>query len=154
MAYQKLNASKAWKVYPSDDAPIPQVMVTDGAGTVTAQTATTVTDNTVDFVTLGVKRGMVLLNTTTNASTLIEGVNGDTLTVNANVFVVGNAYQIYGGQNNGAVLYVGTTGDVRVLTAGNDDVVFVGVPAGQFIPVNVIKVFSSSTTASDILALW
>tara|TARA_B100001778_G_C18419860_1_gene552786 strand:- start:85 stop:549 length:465 start_codon:yes stop_codon:yes gene_type:complete len=154
MAYQKLNASKAWKVYPSDDAPIPQVMVQDGSGTATAQTATTVTDNTVDFLKLGVKRGMILVNTTTNASTIITGIVGDTLTVNANVFVVGNAYQIYGGQNNGAVLYVGTTGNIRVLTAANDDVVFVGVPAGQFIPVNVIKVFASGTTADDILALW
>lgn len=154
MAYQKLNVSRAWEVSPSDNAPIPQIMVKDGVGTATAQTATTVTDNTVDFVKLGVNRGMILVNTTTNASTIIEAVNGDTLTVNANVFAVGNGYQIYGGQNNGAVLYVGTAGNVRVLTSGGDDVTFSAVQAGSFIPVNVIKVYDTSTTASDILALW
>lgn len=154
MAYQKLNTSRAWSVTPSDDAPIPQMMVKDGDGTATGATATTVTDNTKDFLTIGVKRGMILVNTTTNASTIIEGVSGDTLTVNANVFVIGNAYQIYGGQNNGAVLYVGTAGNVRVLTSGNDDVTFSGVQDGSFIPVNCIKVFSSNTTANNILALW
>ena len=53
-----------------------------------------------------------------------------------------------------AVLYVGTGGNVRVLTAGGDDVVIVGAGAGEFIPINVVKVFATNTTASDILALW
>jgi hypothetical protein len=49
---------------------------------------------------------------------------------------------------------VGTAGNVRVLTAGNDDVTFSGVQDGSFIPVNCIKVFSTNTTANNILALW
>jgi len=56
--------------------------------------------------------------------------------------------------NNGCVLYVGTGGDLRVLTAGGDDVVFAGFPNGAFLPVNVIKVFATNTSASGILALW
>jgi hypothetical protein len=56
--------------------------------------------------------------------------------------------------NNGCVLYVGTGGDLRVLTAGGDDVVFTGVQDGSFLPVNVVKVFATNTTASGILALW
>ena len=53
-----------------------------------------------------------------------------------------------------AVLYVGTGGNVRVLTAGGDDVVIVGVAAATFIPINVVQVLATDTTAADILALW
>jgi hypothetical protein len=159
MAYQKLNTSKAWSVTPSDNAPIPQIMVKDGGGTVTAQTATTVTDNLVDFDKLGVKIGMILVNTTTNASAIINGLQGatkvkDTLRVNANVFVVGNEYQIYGGQNNGCLLYVGGAGNVEVKTAGGDKVNFSNVAEGFVLPVNVIQVFATDTTATNIVALW
>ena len=56
--------------------------------------------------------------------------------------------------NNGCVLYVGGLGDVRVLTAGGDDVVLSAVPAGTFVPVNVVRVFSTNTTATNIVALW
>ena len=56
--------------------------------------------------------------------------------------------------NNGCVLYVGTGGDLRVLTAGGDDVVFTDFPSGSFLPVNVLRVFLTNTTAADIRALW
>ena len=57
------------------------------------------------------------------------------------------------GQVEGCVLYVGTAGILRVLTAGGDDVTFQNVPVG-FFPVQVIRVFSSTTTANNIIALW
>jgi len=56
--------------------------------------------------------------------------------------------------NNGCVLYVGTGGDLRVLTSGGDDVIFTGFPDGGFLPVNVVRVFSTNTTATNIVALW
>ncbi len=56
--------------------------------------------------------------------------------------------------NNGCVLYVGVTGDVKVTTAGGNDVTFTGVVAGSFIPVQVLKVFATGTTATNIVALW
>jgi len=52
------------------------------------------------------------------------------------------------------VLYVGGTGDVRVLTEGGDDVIFYSLPAGSFLPVNVVRVFATDTTATNIVALW
>jgi hypothetical protein len=55
--------------------------------------------------------------------------------------------------NDGCVLYVGGAGTLNVQTVGGDDVSFVGVLAGTFIPVNVLKVYASST-ASNIVALW
>ena len=59
-----------------------------------------------------------------------------------------------GSGNNGCVLYVGGAGDVQVITVGGDNVTFVGVNAGTFLPVLVKQVVSTSTTATSILALW
>ncbi len=59
-----------------------------------------------------------------------------------------------GTSNNGCVLYVGGAGNLRVTTVGGDDVVFASVAAGSFIPVQVVKVWATNTTATNILALW
>jgi hypothetical protein len=155
MAYQKLNTSRAWSVTPSDNAPIPQFMLKLSSGTVNGSGGFNINVTGATFVTDGVVSGMVIVNTTTNASLLITGVEQDELILNATgQFTAGDNFQIYGAQNSGAVLYVGTAGNVRVLTAGNDDVTFSGVQDGSFIPVNCIKVFSTNTTANNILALW
>jgi hypothetical protein len=52
------------------------------------------------------------------------------------------------------VLYIGGSGNIRVQTEGGDDVVFTGVLAGTFLPVNVVRVFATNTTATNIVALW
>jgi len=57
------------------------------------------------------------------------------------------------GEVEGCVLYVGTGGILRVLTAGGDDITFQNVPVG-FFPVQVVRVFASTTTANNIVALW
>lgn len=59
-----------------------------------------------------------------------------------------------GGPNDGCVLYVGTGGILRVLTIGGDDITLKNVPNGSFIPVQVLRVFATTTTATDIVALW
>jgi hypothetical protein len=53
-----------------------------------------------------------------------------------------------------SVIYVGVTGDVKVTTAQGDDAVFVGVPAGSVIPVQVIRVWATGTTASSMLRIY
>ncbi len=50
-------------------------------------------------------------------------------------------------------LYVGTTGDVAVRMAYGTDVTFKSVPVGV-LPVQVIRVLSTGTTASNIIALY
>jgi hypothetical protein len=52
------------------------------------------------------------------------------------------------------VLYVGVGGNLRVMTAGGDDVIFLNVQNGAFIPVNVVRVFATNTNATGIVALW
>lgn len=58
------------------------------------------------------------------------------------------------GKNPGVVLYVGTGGDIRVKTVRGSVVTLKNINDGQFIPVQVIEVFSTGTTADDIVALW
>lgn len=65
-----------------------------------------------------------------------------------------NIPSINGGTNNGCVLYVGTPGNLKVLTVGGDEVVFPNIQAGTFVPVQVLRVFSTGTTATNIVALW
>jgi len=52
------------------------------------------------------------------------------------------------------VLYVGTGGNLRVLTDGNDDVTFLNVRGGSFLPVQIVRVFATGTDADNIIALW
>jgi hypothetical protein len=51
-------------------------------------------------------------------------------------------------------LYVGGTGNVNVVTSGGDTILFSGVPAGAILPVQVVQVKSTSTTATLIVALY
>ncbi len=58
------------------------------------------------------------------------------------------------GDVEGCVLYVGTGGILRVLTAAGDDITFTNIANGTFFPVQVVRVFASTTTANNIIALW
>ena len=53
-----------------------------------------------------------------------------------------------------AVIYVGGAGNVRVLTAQNNDVIFVGMQPGAVVPVQVLRVFSTNTTATSMLGVY
>lgn len=53
-----------------------------------------------------------------------------------------------------SVVYVGVTGNVRVLTAQGDDVTFVGVSAGTIIPVQVLRVYATNTTATNMVRIY
>lgn len=69
--------------------------------------------------------------------------------------LLGGATPVAGQQQNWPNLYVGTGGDVKVTMAGNGQVVtFKNVPDGCFMPIFVKRVWSTGTTATDILALY
>ena len=65
-----------------------------------------------------------------------------------------NIPSVSGGTNNGCVLYVGSAGNLREQTVGGDDVTFNNINTGAFIPVQIVRVYATGTTASNILALW
>lgn len=52
-------------------------------------------------------------------------------------------------------VYVGGAGDVAVrMHLGQNNVTFVGVPAGTVLPINVDRVLSTGTTATSIVRLY
>ena len=53
-----------------------------------------------------------------------------------------------------SVVFVGGGGTVRVLTAQGSDVTFVGVLAGSILPVQILRVFASTTTATNMVRVY
>jgi len=156
MAYQKLQAGRAFEINKTDETDIPNIMLTGPSGTSTTGSATQLIDSNATFITNGVQVGMIIINTSDSTQTNVIGVeNETTLTVSSNAFATTNKnYQIYGEQKEGCVLYIGTAGNLKVTTVGNDDVTFIGINTGAFFPVQVKKVFATGTSADNIIALW
>ena len=111
---------------------------------------------TLKFTLAGIKPGMIAVNTTDGSQTTISRVvNDTTLDVDNNIFSsTAKAYAIYGGDQEGAVLYIGGAGNLKVTTVAGDTVTFNALNAGTFFPVQVKKVFDTGTSASNIVALW
>ena len=55
---------------------------------------------------------------------------------------------------DGRGLYVGVTGNVKIRTPANVDITFVALAAGVIHPIEVRRVFSTGTTATDLLVLY
>lgn len=51
-------------------------------------------------------------------------------------------------------IYVGVTGDVTLLTSGGEVITFTAVPAGAILPIRTRRVNTTSTTASNMVALY
>ena len=54
---------------------------------------------------------------------------------------------------NKVMLFVGVGGDVKVTMAGGTAVTFKNVASGQFCPITVSRVWSTGTTATNIVAI-
>lgn len=162
MATQKLQASRALSLIPSNNAFIPNASLIIQSINNTAVIPFGILCTTANFQTLNVSVGDVIYNITDSlAATVVTVQSQSSLTLNADIFTAtGKTFAIYqassqtGISNQGCVLYVGTGGNLSVVTSGNDTITFKAVLDGTFFPVNVTKVFSTGTTASDIIALW
>ena len=53
-----------------------------------------------------------------------------------------------------SIIWIGTTGSVRVLTAQGSDVTFSAVPGGAVLPVQVIRVWATGTSATNIIRIF
>jgi len=156
MAYQKLQVSRGLAVIPSDDTniPFPGALMIDS--TTTGASVSKLIDSAGDFINKGVRPGDIVYDESVPplAATVTAVDSATQLSVTTAIPTTTN-YKLYqGGQNDGCVLYVGTTGTVTVITAGGDEVLFTGVPAGMFMPVQVTKVKAVGTGASTIVAMW
>lgn len=157
MAYQKLQVSSALEVIKSDNAyiPFPAIIVEGINNNVIVNE---LEDTDVNFEALDVQAGDVVYNITDGtAATVVKVVDTTRLLLNANIFTgAGKSYKLYNQnqKNEGCVLYIGTGGSLKVETHGGNEVTFVNVLGGTFLPVQVLKVFSTGTSAANIIALW
>ena len=156
MAYQKLQVGRALPIIPSDTVLIPNVSSEVFAGTADFQTAAnTLTASGTDFRSIVSSAGAIVYNTTVSRAYDVTSVNSNTVLKISPATTGGltDAYTIYNAPTTGCVLYVGVSGNLKVKTSGGDIVTFTNMPIG-FVPVQVIQVFATGTTASGIIALW
>lgn len=157
MAYQKLQAGRALAVIPSDTVDIPNIAAVTTTGTSDAAATLKLIDAAGDFIVKEVKvNDIVYAGAVAAIVTAIDSAT--TLSVSVAV-PISTAYTIYSQEDNpqnGCVLYVGGAGNLSVTTVGGDTVQFTGLAAGQFVPVQVLRVNSTvgAPAASSIIALW
>jgi len=157
MAYQKLQAGRALAVIASDTVNIPNIAAVSASGTSSAAATLKLIDDAGDFIVKEVKvNDIVYAGTVAAIVTAIDSAT--TLSVSVAV-PISTAYTIYSQEDNpqnGCVLYVGGAGNLSVTTVGGDTVQFTGLAAGQFIPVQVLRVNSTvgAPAATSIIALW
>jgi len=161
MSVFKSQFSRALRVIPSDNANIPFINVVK-QGTTTGVQVSKLKDNNGNFIVNNVAIGDIVYNTTTSlAATVNLLIDATAIGLNADIFLAsGNSYVIYqasaqtGLGNTGANLYVGGAGNVAVTTIGGDELTFNAVPIGTVLPVQVLKLKSTGTTATLVNALW
>lgn len=154
MPYQKLQVGSAIPVVPSDTIQIPAGDGVQQSGT-TDGTSGALTDSTASFLT-SVKVGYIVVDNDTPSISTVTSVDSNTeLTLSGGVTLAsGASYTIYASpETSGCVIYVGTAGDLKVKMASGDIVTFTSIPAG-FQPIHVLQVYSTGTSADNIIALW
>ena len=156
MAYQKLQTTVGLNIVSTDNAEIPSANIA-AAGLNGPTLSNELEDSTATFVTDNVQVGDIVYNNVTlQAATVTKVLNQTNVLLNANIFLsTGESYTIYvRSDNNASVLFIGTGGTLRVLTAGGQTITFNTILGGTFLPVQVLKVFKTGTTATNLIALW
>lgn len=148
----RLQVRNGLSVILSDTVDIPKTIYSVGSATSTVSNQ--LNDTGANFA--NVMPGFIVYNTTDSTCTLVVAKLSDTsLLLADDIIANGENYTLYSvGINNGSLLYVGTGGDLTVMTLGGDVVTLRNYNDGQFVPIHVTRVFSTGTTASDIVALW
>jgi hypothetical protein len=86
-------------------------------------------------------------------TTTFQGYNAQALTPDDNNDITIGGTSI-DNLENGVCLYVGTGGDITVTMLSGQVVTFSNVPNGSFMPIQIKKLWSSGTGASNILGLY
>jgi hypothetical protein len=161
MAYQKINGNTACNIIPRTDGLILNPSAAAASGTSTSVGEYYLIDSNASFITSGYaatfQSGDYVVNLDTGQSTGIISVGNNTqLYIGDDIFTsVGQSYAVIGASDKTApcVLYIGEGGNVSVRTASGNNVVFADMISGSFLPVNVTRVFNTSTAASFV-AIW
>ena len=160
MAYQRLQVTRALPVYSTttginipdpDFAGISGTSATSGANKLTVAAANTFTADTV-------QTGFIVENVSTGAYARVTAIDSGTqLSLSGNIFTAsGDNYQIYSQSTRGCILYCGGPGDIKLVTAGGDTVEYIGLQAGQFLPIQVVRIEAPTglDIASNFIAHW
>ena len=160
MAYQRLQVTRALPVHATttginipdpDFAGITGTNATSGTSKLTVAAADTFTSNSV-------QAGYIVENVSTGDYARVTAIDSGTqLSLSGNIFTAaGDTYQIYSQSTRGCILYVGGTGDLKVVTAAGDVVTYKAVQKGTFLPIQVIRIVTLSGTglAADFIAHW
>jgi hypothetical protein len=162
MAYQKLQVSVALRVIPSDYINIPNPSEVNASAFTTDPGAGTsnLIDTNATFTDGSIQVGNIVYDTRNSVVAKVTGIvndfelsldDGNGVAVN---LTAGADYVIYKDTNKACVLYVGVSGDLGVNMANDgNQVTFTAAPQG-YQPIQVNRVLSSNTTATDIIALW
>jgi len=161
MSVFKSQFSRALAVIKSDNANIPFPAEVK-SGTNTSAVTDQLVDSAGDFINAGVKTGDIMYNTTDGlAATVVSVTSATVIVLNADIFAASSkAFTIYQASpqttigNQGCNLYIGGAGNVKVTTIGGDIVTFTAPTLGQVLPVQVIKLHSTGTSATLVNALW
>jgi len=161
MAYQKLQVGLAAVVIKSDTIDIPLESSQQLSGTTTATTADKLVNGGETFTSYqNLIVGATVVNTTDGTIATVTGIDSATvLSLSANIMATGEEYIIYlspkANASEGCVLYIPADGNLKVKTVSGSEVTYTGVKGGTFLPVHVVRVFSTGTTVTgDIIANW
>ena len=162
MSVFKSQFSRALRAHPSDNANIAFPGAVNSTGVNTTATALKLINSAAKFITNPVYIGDVVHNDTGSLAATVVSVDSETqLTLNADIFTTtAQTYTVYsmssqsGMGNTGCFLYVGGAGNVSVVTIGGETITFSGVLAGTTLPIQVVKIRSTGTTATLVNALW
>lgn len=162
MSVFKSQFSRAIRAHKSDNTNIASPANFNSSGTNTTATSFKLINSAAKFITNTVYTGDIVHNDTDETKATVVSVDSETqLTLNTNIFTTtGKLYSVYSSSsqvglgNTGCNLYVGGAGDVSVVLISGDTITFFGVPVGTTLPVQVIKLRTTSTTATDVIALW
>ena len=185
MAYPKItvNTGLAREIIASDTIPIPAPDLPVLSGTTTAATANKLVDVGADFSNVNVND--IVYNTTDNTSATVTAIDTSTiLSVSADIFTSPEDYEIFlGGPNGssrinsaeGCLLYVGSSAsilqditpgagtadpryvNIRVKTISGNSITFENFPVGNYLPIQIVQLYSTSTTAAarnTCVAIW
>ena len=119
------------------------------------------------FFTLGISIGDIVVNTVANTYALVTAVYSAQLSLSSDIFGAADAFVIYGNtaqmntDTQAFVVYVGaasgasaTWAEVKVTTAAGNNITFSHFPTGTFLPVQCLRVWTTGTTATNVVALW
>ena len=173
--YQKLQVGRGITVIPDNVTDIyspSSFVLTSGTGQTDtgspSQQLNKIIDPSASFLTT-LKLGDVIRNNEQPRQGVVTNIVSDTeadinittgqskLTSSSDNTFSYSVYRPLEAPNNGCILYIGNVPsgtDLRVLTAGGDDITLRGVVEGSYTPVQVVRVFKDDTDVSNIIAFW